>query len=171
MDPEGLEAVFLANREKLLSFIVAHGGGESAEDVLRDVWFAITATSTSPIAAPLSYLYRALNTAMIDRFRASRQAAVRNRAGSEVVIAAVSEASGEQNSNRGLVAREQATLANAALEAAGARAAAVFRRHRIEGMPQTQVAREFGITRSTVESDLRKAYRAMIEQRRRIDEE
>jgi RNA polymerase sigma-70 factor (ECF subfamily) len=57
------------------------------------------------------------------------------------------------------------------IDALGQRAAAIFRRHRIDGVGQRDIAQEFGVSISTVESDLRRAYRAVIETRRRFDEE
>jgi len=52
----------------------------------------------------------------------------------------------------------------------GARTAAMLRRHRIDGLSQRQVADEMGVSLSTVESDLRTAYRAMLEWKERSDE-
>ena len=48
-------------------------------------------------------------------------------------------------------------LIERALNELGGRAAAMFRRHRIEGVTQRQLADEFGVSLSTVESDLRRA--------------
>ena len=80
-DPhDGLEAVFLANRETLLRFLVARGAGDDAEDILQDVWLRISRGQAGPIAAPLAYLYRAANAAMIDRYRSARQAQLRDAA-------------------------------------------------------------------------------------------
>ena len=50
------------------------------------------------------------------------------------------------------------------------RVAEVFRRHRIDGVPQKQVAAEFGVSLSTIESDLRTAYRALADLKERHDE-
>ena len=68
------------------------------------------------------------------------------------------------------MAREQLARAEAVLADVGDRAAAVFRRHRLDGIGQRQIAAEMGVSLSTVESDLRKAYRAMIALRRTFDE-
>ena len=46
----------------------------------------------------------------------------------------------------------------------------MFRRHRIEGVSQRQIADEFGVSLSTVESDLRRAYGRIVAVRRAIDE-
>ena len=71
---------------------------------------------------------------------------------------------------RVLIARDHARLVAEALDVLGPRPAAIFRRHRIDGVQQRQVAEEFGVSLSTVESDLRRAYRAILEVKERIDE-
>jgi RNA polymerase sigma factor (sigma-70 family) len=165
MTPTGLEAVLLANRDALIRFLRAHGAGDSAEDLVQELWIKLRAASTGPVASPLSYLYRAANNLMLDRYRADRQAAQRDKAWSEAAPAE------EPGSERALAAREQVVLAAEALDALGTRAAAIFRRHRIDGVAQRLIAEEMGISVSTVEADLRKAYAALIALRRKIDEE
>lgn len=44
-------------------------------------------------------------------------------------------------------------------------------RHRVDGVSQRLLASEFGVSRSTVESDLRLAYRWLEALRRDMDEE
>jgi RNA polymerase sigma factor (sigma-70 family) len=164
MNHTGLDAVFLANRDALLRFLRAHGAGESAEDLLQELWIKLQGAKTGPIASPLSYLYRAANNLMLDRYRADRQAVQRDRDWSE------NKPESEPDSERVLIAREQVALAAEALESAGPRAAAIFRRHRVDGIAQRAIAAEMGLSLSTVESDLRKAYAALISIRRSIDE-
>ena len=91
-------------------------------------------------------------------------------AGSGAAGGAQPGASEAPASDRALIAREDARRVAEALDALGTRVAAVFRRHRIDGVPQRGVAREFGVSLSTVESDLRAAYRALAELRERWDE-
>ena len=55
------------------------------------------------------------------------------------------------------------------LAALGSRAEAIFRRYRLDEVTIDQVAREFGVSRSTVEKDLQKAYRALLALRRTDD--
>jgi RNA polymerase sigma factor (sigma-70 family) len=170
MEPSGLEAVFLANRKKLLRFLGAHGAGEAAEDVLQELWFRASSARDGPIASPLAYLYRAASNLMLDHHRAARQASRRDAAWSDVAGGDLQGRSDDPGSDRVLIGREQAALAGQALHNLGPRAAAIFRRHRIDGVAQREIAREMGISLSTVESDLRAAYRAMIDLRSRLDE-
>jgi RNA polymerase sigma factor (sigma-70 family) len=164
MQNTGLEAVFLANRDALLRFLAAHGAGDAAEDLLQELWLKLQAARPGPIAAPIAYLYRAANNLMLDRYRSHRQAAQRDHAWSEAAPAE------QPDSERALIAREQVAQAAAALDALGSRVAAIFRRHRLDGVGQREVAAEFGVSLSTVEADLRKAYAALIAIRRQSDE-
>jgi RNA polymerase sigma factor (sigma-70 family) len=169
MSEAGLTAVFIANRDKLLRFLLAHGAGDAAEDLLQELWIRISVGASGPIAQPLSYLYRAANNLMLDRYRAVRQASRREQdwVATETAGADVSE---EPAGERPLIAREHVRMADATLDGLGERAAAAFRRHRIDGVPQKAIARELNVSLSTVEADLRRAYAAMLELRRRLDE-
>lgn len=166
----GLEQVFLTHRDRLLRFLVARGAGDAAEDLLHEVWLKITARRTGPIASPVSYLFRTADTLMIDRFRSERQAGLRERAWSEVNDGATPGVSDAPSAERHLIGREQARIVSEALDTLGPRPAAIFRRHRIDGLSQRQVAEEFGVSLSTVESDLRRAYAALVALKERIDE-
>ncbi len=165
----GLEAVFLSNRDRLLGFLRAHGAGDAAEDLLQELWLKIAAAPSGPVAQPLSYLYRAANNLMLDRYRSQQQATKRDHDWTEAATTLPGQ-SDEPSGERRLIAREQLRLAQQALEALGERPAAIFRRHRIDGIGQREIAAEFGVSLSTVESDLRRAYKAVIELRRQFDE-
>ncbi len=170
LEAGGLEAVFLANRPRLLAFLRAHGAGDAAEDLLQELWVKSSAAATAPIAQPLAYLYRAANNLMLDRHRAKRQSDQREQGWARLGDGVIPGSSDAPSSERTLIAREQLAAAEAALEGVGSRAATVFRRYRLEGVSQRDVAIELGISLSTVESDLRRAYRAMIDLRRTFDE-
>lgn len=169
MTHSGLEAVFLANRQRLLGFLTAHGAGDAAEDLLQELWLKVSAAKAGPIAQPLSYLYRAANNLMLDRYRSVRQAARRDADWTEVATTAPGR-SDEPSGERRLISREQLEIAQATLDALGERTATIFRRYRLDGIAQRDIASEMGISISTVESDLRRAYRAMTDLRRSFDE-
>ena len=169
MTESGLKAVLLANREKLLRFLASHGAGDAAEDLLQELWIRVSTAAQGPVAQPLSYLYRAANNLMLDRYRSLQQAAKRDADWVSVATSGTGEAE-EPSAERPLIAREHLRLAEETLEGLGPRAAAVFRRHRIDGIAQKVIARELNVSLSTVEADLRTAYRAMLDLRRRLDE-
>lgn len=166
----GLEAVFLANRERLLRFLAARGAGDAAEDLLQELWLKISVSRPGPVAAPLSYLFRAADMLMIDRHRAVTQAQKREREWSEAAAGTSPGVSDTPSVERHMIGRENARLVAETLEGLGPRVAAIFRRHRVDGLSQRLVAEEFGVSLSTVESDLRRAYRALAELKERIDE-
>jgi len=108
---------------------------------------------------------------MIDRFRSLRQAAKRDKDWTELQTDAASGASDTPSADRQVAARDFIRLvAELLARLEPPRIAEVFRRHRIDGVPQRQVAEEFGVSLSTVESDLRIAYRALAELKERHDE-
>ncbi len=162
MSSNGLEAVYLANRDKLVRFLAARGAGDAAEDLVNDLWLKIsTSSSSGPIANPLSYLFRAADTLMIDRYRAKRQGEKREQDWYE--LRGSGEASSEPVGERVIGARQEVAKVAAVLARLGARREAIFRRARIDGVSQRQIAAELGVSLSTVEADLRIATRALIE--------
>jgi RNA polymerase sigma-70 factor (ECF subfamily) len=166
----GLEAVFLAHRASLLRFLRARGAGDAAEDLLQDLWIRASTGASAPIAEPLAYLYRAANNLMLDRRRSELRGARRDLDWSDATTTegGVAEA---PTGERVLIAREELAAVEARLAALGDRTAAVFRRFRIDGVNQRQIAEEEGISLSAVEKHLQKAYRALIELKRGRDAE
>ena len=168
----GLEAVYVANTEALVRFLRARGAGDAAEDLVQELWIKLSTAQTGPIASPLAYLYRAVNLLMIDRYRSQRQASRR-----EVEWTAANLDEGGRSEaplpDRGIAARQAAALVADALDGLEPhpRVANIFRLHRVDGIGQRAIAEQLGVSVSTVESDLRKAYRALIALRERIDEE
>lgn len=161
---QGLEGVLLANRDRLIGFLVARGAGEGAEDLFQELWMRLSGKPAGPIGEPLSYLYRAANNLMLDRYRSARQADLRDQAWGDVSIKQ------EPAIDTALISRQQLAEADAAIDALGERAAGIFRSFRLEGKSQRVIAAEFGISLSTVESDLRKVYGALAALRRLFDE-
>lgn len=166
----GLEATFLANRAALLRFLAARGAGEAAEDLLQELWIRVSTARTGPVAAPLAYLYRAANMLMIDRYRSQQQAARRDFAWAEANGLSDSAPAEAPSAERTLLGREALQRVADAIEALGPRASAAFRRHRLDGIPQREVAAELGVSLSTIESDLRMAYRTITQLREAGDE-
>ncbi|WP_137681532.1 RNA polymerase sigma factor [Aurantiacibacter suaedae] len=169
--PSGLEAAFLDNRERLLRFLAARGAGEEAEDVLQEIWLKISERRTGPVASPLPYLFRTADLLLIDRYRARRQADRRDRAWSEVHSGSTPGVSDAPAADRQLASRQLALLVKKLLDdLEPPRVGEIFRRHRIDGLTQRQIAAEFGVSLSTVESDLRRAYKALADLREQLDE-
>lgn len=159
MPPTGLEAVYLANRDKLVRFLRARGAGDGAEDLVHDLWLKVSGRPDGPIGNPLAYLYRAADTLMIDRYRARRQAERRDQAWTDQRMDA--DIAAAPSAERTVIARQEAVRMTRVLEALTPRQQTILRRTRIDGVAQRQVAAELGISLSTVESDLRIVVRAL----------
>lgn len=171
MMKHGLQLAFEANRESLLRYLRAHGAGDSAEDLLQDLWLKVTSSPSGPVANPRNYLFRAATNLMIDHRRSAVQARRREQEWTSLADRLGSSVANDPGPERETLGRQILERVERDLEKLPARALAVFRAHRIDGHTQRQVAAKFGISASTVESDLRLAYRLLDDIRRRIDEE
>ena len=165
-----LGQAFLENRDQLLRFLLARGAGESAEDLLQELWLKLSASRPGPIASPRAYIFLAANRLMIDHYRSATQSARRERDWAEAASGTEPDISDTPSAERVLLGREYALLVQRTLDELGERPAAIFRRHRVDEVPQRTIADEFGVSLSTVESDLRRAYRALAELKERMDE-
>ena len=167
-DPD-LEQSFAVNRPRLLRFLVARGAGDEAEDLLQDLWLRLTKVEPSPAMHSIGYMMHAADRLMIDRFRSRRQATLREQAWSDAQAGATDHAPAP-NAERIVTASQELQLIEQTIARLGERPAAIFRRHRIEGIPQRVIAEELGISISTVESDLRRVYGALVDLRSTLDE-
>lgn len=167
----GLEHVFLENRAALLRFLRARGAGEDAEDLVQEVWLKVASAPAGPVGSPLPYLYAVANRLMIDRYRSTHAASARDREWTETQFDIATGRSDAPDAERLVAARQLAALVQRLLDdLEPPRVAQVFRRHRVDGVAQRDLAAEFGVSLSTIEADLRKAYRALAAFRARIEE-
>ena len=125
------------------------------------------ALSDRPVGEPLSYLFRAAENLVRDVRRAAASRGRRHQDWHDLADAPAERPHGE----RALVAREQLAAIEAALAGLGPRVDAIFRRYRLDGVGQADIAAEWGISLSSVEKDLQKAYRALAELKARFDAE
>ncbi|MEM6909146.1 MAG: RNA polymerase sigma factor [Pseudomonadota bacterium] len=165
-----LESAFLEHREALLRFLAARGAGDTAEDLLQELWLRIQRNPPEDIRSPQSYLMRAANHLMIDRHRSKTQAASRERAWADTFTGGASTAIQDATQDRALAAQQHLKLIDEELERLGQRPAIIFRRHRIDGLAQRAIAKELGVSLSTVEGDLRRCYAALAALKERLDE-
>jgi RNA polymerase sigma-70 factor (ECF subfamily) len=160
---QGIEGVLLANRDRIVRFLEVRGAGDGAEDLFQDLWMRLTDRRTGPIAEPLPYIMRAANNLMLDRYRSTRQSDLRDKAWGEA------SAQQSPSTEASLISREQLALVETAITATGERPARIFRRFRVDGLNQRDIASEMGVSLSTVEADLRKVYATLAAMRRQFD--
>jgi RNA polymerase sigma-70 factor (ECF subfamily) len=165
--PGGLARVLVNERPRVLRFLAARGAGDEAEDVFHDLWQRLVATPAQPIADPIAYLFRAAENVLRDRRRSSISRERRQQDWHDLSVSEHDDAVGE----RVLIARQRLREAEAVLAAQGPRVSEVFRRYRLDGTGQAAIAREMGVSLSSVEKDLQKAYRALSQLREKFDAE
>ena len=164
---DGLQRIVLNERGRLLRFLASRGAGDEAEDLLQELWQRVSAATGQPISDPVSYLFRAAENLIRDFRRSTLSRERRQFDWHETRPADNDEPTGE----RVLIARERLREVEAALDSLGERVSQVFRLYRIEGEGQAAIARRLGISLSSVEKDLQKAYRALAELKARSDAE
>ena len=162
--PAGLEAVYLAQREALVRFLRARGAGDRAEDLVQELWLKIASARSSPIADPVSYLYRAANNLMISQYRSAERS---DRRDDQWGSAALDEP--DMPSEAAIAARQEIAQAEQRLRSLGQRVLRIFIMFRIDGVPQREIATQIGVSLSAVEKDLQRAYRAIADLRSEID--
>lgn len=148
------------------------GGPDSAEvdDAMQELWLRCRAVDARGIEDPKAYLFRMANNVAIDRGRQIDRG-IHYEADWGYVKDRFQGSAEAATAERSLIARERLLKVNLALQAVGERAAWIFRRHRLEGVAQHEIAVELGVSLSTVEKDIRKAYEALASFRDLPDEE
>ncbi|HKY81227.1 MAG TPA: sigma-70 family RNA polymerase sigma factor [Sphingobium sp.] len=167
----GLSAIFLDNRPALLRFLRARGAGEDSEDMLQDMWMKLEARDLGPVTDPLPYLYRMANNLMLDRYRSTSRRARREQDWAEGAGGVMADPAETIAIDDRMILQEQLGQAEAVLRELGPRVELVFRRFRVEGVGQRMIAEELGVSLTTVEKDLQKAYRALLTLKREADTE
>ena len=167
----GLSALFMANRAALLRFLRARGAGENAEDLIQDMWMKLESKDIGPVADPLPYLYRMANNLMLDRYRSATRRERREQDWAEGAGGVMADPVDDMPVDERLILNQTLDEARETLRALGPRVELVFRRFRIEGVGQRAIAEELGVSLTTVEKDLQKAYRAMIALKQKMDTE
>ncbi|WP_284734542.1 RNA polymerase sigma factor [Sphingosinicella terrae] len=160
--------MFLDNRAILLRFLAARRATpDEAEDVLQDLFVKLETQIIGPIAEPLPYLCRMADNLLVDRRRSAAARSVREEAWMGTLFG--SEVDDRPSAERLLISRETLALMSDALAQLPDRTVTIFRRFRIDGAPQREIAAELGISVSAVEKHLHKAYKAIVEAQASLD--
>jgi RNA polymerase sigma factor (sigma-70 family) len=165
-----LRAALIEHRAALLRYFVARRvPPDEAEDILQDLVVKLESHASGPVAEPRAYLYRMAENLLFDRARSEGRRRGREKAWVAAQAGATLEADDRPSPEQALIARERLALVSAALAALPERTLIAFRRYRIDGMPQRQIAVELGISLSAVEKHLQKAYQVVVEAQKRLD--
>lgn len=152
-------------RPTLIRYFSARGAGQEAEDMVQELWLKLDSVDLTAIENLSAYLFRMAHNLMLDRIRDAKRRREREKSfhgalhGDNPQEAATAE--------RALIAREHLGEVDRALLALGPKTNMIFRRHRLEGVTQVQIARELGLTVSAIEKHLQKAYRTVADLQRR----
>jgi RNA polymerase sigma-70 factor (ECF subfamily) len=167
-----LRAALIEHRAALLRYLIARRvPPDEAEDIVQDLVVKLADHASGPVAEPRAYLYRMAENLLLDRIRSAGRRRGREQAWVAAQAGASLDADDRPSPEQALIARERLAVVAAALAALPERTNFVFRRYRIDGMPQREIAGELGISLSAVEKHLQKAYQVVVDTQRRLDAE
>jgi RNA polymerase sigma-70 factor (ECF subfamily) len=108
---------------------------------------------------------------MLDRYRSANRRERREQDWTEGLSGPVAEQANDVPADEQMIAAQRLAEAEAVLRKLGSRVETVFRRFRIDGEGQREIAQDLGVSLTTVEKDLQKAYRALVALKQRFDTE
>jgi RNA polymerase sigma-70 factor (ECF subfamily) len=153
---------FVRMRGTLERYLRARGAADQAEDLVQELWFKVAALPPdADVSDPSSYLFRMAHNLMLDRWRTEFRRCARERVYVEEGEGGIAGIDPAPAPDRALEARRSLTAVQDILRQLGERTDHIFRRHRVDGIAQRDIAAELGITVSGVEKHLQKAYKAL----------
>jgi len=140
-----------------------------AEDLMQEGRVKLLSLAANDVANPVPYLFQMFANLVEDHRRAERARVARGRAWGD-------RGEGLEPDRADHVTPEQSTLDRnmlehvlAALDTLPERTRAIVIAYRVEGVSQKEIAQEHGLSLSAVEKHLQRAYRAIIDIRRKLD--
>lgn len=167
----GLLHAFMALRPALLRYLSLRGASaDEAEDVVQEVGLKLAGEHPGPVAQPSAYLYRMTHNHFLLHRRTASRRSKREEAWFGINTGDPPEMDETPLAEARLVAREQLMVLQRVIDGLPDRTRAIFRRFRIDNVPQRQIAGEFQISVSAVEKHLARAYQAIATERHSLDE-
>ena len=111
------------------------------------------------------------NNLMLDRYRSATRRERREQDWAEGAGGVMADPNDDLAVDERMILNQRLEQARGILADLGPRVELVFRRFRIEGVGQRLIAEELGVSLTTVEKDLQKAYRAMLALKQSLDTE
>jgi RNA polymerase sigma factor (sigma-70 family) len=162
-----LLAAYLERREDLVRFFTLRlRSAAAAEDLVQEIYLRLSAVGPEvEVHNPAAYLYRLGTNLMLDKIRAERRAAARDRDWREAnrSVLGPDEIAEEPRADDAVAARQRLEQILAALRKLPPQTQRVFRMHKFEGMSHAEVAQALGISRSAVEKHVMTALRRLAE--------
>lgn len=149
-----LSCLLLSERPSLLRLLGRRLDSALAEDALQTLWLRIQRVDDhSPIEDKRAFLFRLAANVAWDQ---GRELARRRRLQAEAhhILWGDDDA---PEADRVLIAQEELTRVMAAADALGEPARTIFWLNRIKGIPQRDIAKKLGVSRTTVEKHMRRA--------------
>jgi RNA polymerase sigma factor (sigma-70 family) len=172
MSNSGLIEAFTEHRPALLRYLTLRGASaDEAQDILQEVHMKLWAEQIGPVEQARAYLYKMTNNHFLLQRRTAGRRARREEDWVQVHVGTDSEPVAQPSAEAGLIAREQLAILQRALDELPERTRTIFRRFRLDGEPQRQIAADLGISVSAVEKHLIRAYEALAAARLRLGEE
>jgi len=159
MQGGGLGALFTQFRAELLRFLTARcGSQDEAEDLLQELWIKASGQPAGPIANGRAYLYRMANNLVLDQLRSRHRAMARDRewlaSDGGGMIDPEDRPDPSEPADEAIGRRQEADILENAISALPDGAQRALRLYRLEGIPQGEIAKIMGISRSGVEKHL-----------------
>jgi RNA polymerase sigma factor (sigma-70 family) len=170
MSTGGLLGAFIEYRPALLRYLTTRGAtAEEAQDILQEVHLKLWAQKIGPVDQPRAYLYKMTNNHFLLHRRTALRQARREEEWLIVHAGAELELAEHPSAENGLIASQQLVVLQRALDELPERTRIIFRRFRVDGEPQREIAADLGISVSAIEKHLTRAYEAIAAARLRLD--
>ncbi len=167
-----LRQAFMVVRPALIRFLVARGSSQDdASDLIQDLYLKLDRVPIASITEPRAYLYRMAENLRLDRVRSSLRRSRRDEEWTGLQSGIELDRDQQPLADEALIARERLSAATRVLDALPVRTSEAFRRFRIEGETQKDIAADLGISVSAVEKHLQRAYRAVLAVKVQLDVE
>lgn len=158
-----LRQAFMGVRPALIRFLVARGASlDDASDLIQDLYLKLDRVPISSVTDQRAYLYRMAENLRLDRIRSSLRRSRRDEEWTGLQSGIELDRDQQPSADEALIARERLSVANRILDELPSRTSDVFRRFRIDGQTQKDIAAELDISVSAVEKHLQRAYRAVL---------
>lgn len=160
-----LQTTYFEQREAMRRFFLARlGPAADVDDLMQDLYLKVIGTDASTeVREPRAYLYRLASNLMMDRWRSTRRSAARDASWREISnVSGPAEDIDDAPSAEAVVAGRDALAAlMAALSRLPDKTQTIFRLHKFNGLSYAEVAKNLGVSRSTVEKHMMEALKTL----------